>query len=88
MRGSDFAEFKAFATVAQHGSFVRASEQLGLTPSAMSQTIRTLERRLGVRLLHRTTRRVSLTDAGTRLLARLPTGFSGARCCDGKRSKL
>ena len=75
MRGSDFAEFKAFATVAQHGSFVRASEQLGLTPSAMSQTIRTLERRLGVRLLHRTTRRVSLTDAGARLLARLQPAF-------------
>lgn len=75
MRGSDFAEFKAFAAVAQHNSFVRASEQLGLTPSAMSQTIRTLERRLGVRLLHRTTRRVSLTDAGSRLLARLQPAF-------------
>ena len=71
MRGSEFAEFKAFAAVAKHGSFVRASEQMGLTASAMSQTIRTLERRLGIRLLHRTTRSVSLTDAGTRLLARL-----------------
>ena len=71
MRGSEFAEFRAFAAVAKHGSFVRASEQMGLTASAMSQTIRTLERRLGVRLLHRTTRSVSLTDAGTRLLARL-----------------
>ena len=71
MRGSDFAELKAFAAVAEHGSFVRASEQLGLTASAMSQTIRTLERRLGVRLFHRTTRQVSLTNTGTRLLARL-----------------
>ena len=75
MRGSDFAEFKAFAAVAEHGSFVRASEQMGLTASAMSQTIRALESRLGVRLLHRTTRRVSLTDAGIRLLARLQPAF-------------
>ncbi len=75
MRGSDFAEFKAFAAIAEHGSFVRASEQLGLTASALSQTIRTLERRLGIRLLHRTTRSVSLTDAGTRLLARLQPAF-------------
>ena len=75
MRGSEFAEFRAFAAVAEHGSFVRASKQLGFTASAMSQTIRALERRLGVRLLHRTTRRVSLTDAGTRLLARLQPAF-------------
>ncbi len=75
MRGSDFAEFRAFAAVAEHGSFVRASKQLGYTASAMSQTIRALEGRLGVRLLHRTTRRVSLTDAGTRLLARLEPAF-------------
>ena len=75
MRGSEFAEFKAFAAVAEHGSFVRASKQLGYTASAMSQTIRVLEGRLGVRLLHRTTRRVSLTDAGTRLLARLQPAF-------------
>ena len=71
MRGSEFAEYKAFAAVAEHGSFVRASEHLGLTASAMSQTIRTLERRLGVRLLHRTTRSVSLTDAGKQLLTRV-----------------
>ena len=75
MRGSVFGECRAFAAVAQHGSFVRALEQLGLTPSAMSQTIRTLEHRLGMRLLHRTTRRVSPTDAGTRLLARLQSAF-------------
>ena len=75
MRGSDFAEFKAFAAVAEQGSFVRASEQLGLTASALSQTIRSLERRLGLQLLHRTTRSVSLTDAGTRLLARLQPAF-------------
>ena len=75
MRGSEFAEFKAFVAVAEHGSFVRASRHMGLTASAMSQTIRTLERRLGVRLLHRTTRRVSLTDAGAKLLTRLQPAF-------------
>ncbi len=75
MRGSDFAEFKAFLAVAEHGSFVRASEQVGLTASALSQTIRTLEGRLGIRLLHRTTRSVSLTDAGSRLLTRLQPAF-------------
>ena len=75
MRGSDYAEFRTFAAVAESGSFVRASRQLGLTASAVSQTIRVLEQRLGARLLHRTTRRVSLTDAGIRLLARLQPVF-------------
>ena len=75
MRGSEFVEFKAFIAVAENVSFVRAAEQLGLTASAMSQTIRTLERRLGVRLLNRTTRRVSLTDAGAKLRARLQPVF-------------
>ena len=75
MRGSEFAELRAFATVAENGSFVRAAERLGLTASAMSQTIRDLERRLGLRFLHRTTRSVSLTDAGVKLLARLQPIF-------------
>lgn len=71
MRGSDFAELRAFAIVAEHGSFIRAAERLSLTASAISQTVRELEERLGVRLLHRTTRSVSLTDAGAKLLHRL-----------------
>lgn len=70
MRGSDFAELRAFAEVAQRRSFARAAEHLRLAPSTLSQTVRALEARLGVTLLNRTTRRVSPTSAGERLLAR------------------
>ncbi|SDA88924.1 LysR family transcriptional regulator [Mesorhizobium qingshengii] len=70
MRGSDYAELKAFATVVTHGSFARAAEELRISASTLSQTIRQLEARLGLRLLNRTTRSLSLTDAGARLLAR------------------
>ncbi|HET9473358.1 MAG TPA: LysR family transcriptional regulator [Steroidobacteraceae bacterium] len=50
MRGSDFAELKAFAAVVARASFARAADQLGMSASALSQTIRQLETRLGVRL--------------------------------------
>ncbi|QIG97669.1 LysR family transcriptional regulator [Bradyrhizobium sp. 6(2017)] len=70
MRGSDFAQLQAFAEVVSQGSFTRAAEKLRMAPSTLSQTIRSLEERLGVTLLHRTTRRVSLTGAGVRLLDR------------------
>ncbi|GGF86162.1 LysR family transcriptional regulator [Azorhizobium oxalatiphilum] len=70
MRGHEYADLKAFATVAEAGSFARAAERLRISPSTLSQTIRTLEERLGVRLLNRTTRSVSLTEAGSRLLTR------------------
>jgi DNA-binding transcriptional LysR family regulator len=71
MRGAEFAELKAFAAVASRLSFSRAAEQMGMSPSALSQTIRGLEERLGVRLLNRTTRTVALTEAGSRLHARI-----------------
>ncbi|WP_295038743.1 LysR family transcriptional regulator [Salinicola sp.] len=71
MRGSEFAELQAFLAVAEQGSFVRAAEALQVSPSALSQTIKGLEARLDVRLFHRTTRRVGLSQAGERLLARL-----------------
>lgn len=71
MRGSDFAELRAFAAVVQRASFARAAEQLGLSPSALSQTIRLLEARLGTRLLNRTTRSVAPTAAGARLHGRI-----------------
>jgi DNA-binding transcriptional LysR family regulator len=71
MRGSDFAELRAFAAVVEHGNFGRAAAQLGMSASALSQTIRQLESRLGVRLLNRTTRSVAPTEAGERLHARL-----------------
>ena len=66
-----FAELSAFAAVAEHKSFVRAAAHLGVTPSALSQTIRQLEARLGMVVLHRTTRSVALSAAGERLLTRL-----------------
>lgn len=70
MRGSEFAELRAFVTIAEQGNFARAAAHLRISPSTLSQTIRELEKRLGVRLLNRTTRSVSMTDAGQRLLAR------------------
>jgi len=71
MRGSEFAELKAFAAVVERASFARAAEHLGLSPSALSQTIRQLEARLEVRLLNRTTRSVAPTAAGARLHERI-----------------
>ena len=53
-----------FVTVVEQGSFVRAADALQLTSSAVSRRIKALEDRLGIRLLHRTTRRLSLTEAG------------------------
>jgi DNA-binding transcriptional LysR family regulator len=75
MRGSEFAELKAFAAVVEHASFARAAEHLGLSPSALSQTIRLLEARLGTRLLNRTTRSVAPTVAGTQLYGRIAPLF-------------
>jgi DNA-binding transcriptional LysR family regulator len=71
MRGAEFAELKAFAAVVERASFVHAADHLGLSPSALSQTIRHLEARLGVQLLNRTTRSVAPTPAGTRLHERI-----------------
>lgn len=71
MRGAEFAELRAFVTVAQERSFRQAAARLNVTPSALSHTIRALEERLGAKLLHRTTRSVASTEAGAALLARL-----------------
>jgi DNA-binding transcriptional LysR family regulator len=71
MRGSDFAELKAFVAVVDRASFARAADHLGLSRSALSQIIRQLESRLGVRLLNRTTRSVSPTEPGRRLHERM-----------------
>lgn len=71
MRGIGFAEMNAFAEVASRRSFAKAAAQLGVSRSTLSETIRGLEERLGVRLLNRTTRSVAPTEAGERLLLRL-----------------
>ena len=75
MRGTSFAELSAFVAVADRGNFAKAAAYLGIVPSTLSQTIRSLEERLGVRLLHRTTRSVSLTEAGARLLSKIRPAF-------------
>src|SRR3546814_14565442 len=61
----------ALMAVAEYRRLRRAAELLGVTRSSLSHAVRGLEERLGVRLLHRTTRSVSLTEAGERLLGRL-----------------
>jgi DNA-binding transcriptional LysR family regulator len=71
MNRGDLAELNAFVAVADNSSFRAAASRLGVTPSALSHSMRQLEERLGVRLLHRTTRSVSVTDAGLRLLEQL-----------------
>ena len=70
MRGSDYAELVAFVAVVDQGSFARAAKRLRIAPSSLSQTVKRLEERLGVELLHRTTRSVSMTGAGVRLFDR------------------
>ncbi len=71
MRGSHYFEFEAFTAIVEHGSFTRAADTLSLTPSALSQVIRQLEGRLGTRLLNRSTRSLSTTEAGARLYSRI-----------------
>ena len=71
MRGTQFTEMTAFVTIAEERSFAKAAARLAVGRSTLSQNLRALEERLGTRLLNRTTRSVSLTDAGARLLARV-----------------
>src|SRR5215468_1003163 len=66
---------EAFLSVAQHRSFRRAAAELGVTPSAISQAVRTLEARVGAVLFIRTTRSVGLTEAGERFLSRAKPAF-------------
>lgn len=67
---ADYQQLRGFVAVAQLLSFSRAAGAMGMSPSALSQLVRGLEERLGTRLLNRTTRSVSLTEAGAALLAR------------------
>jgi DNA-binding transcriptional LysR family regulator len=61
-----FAETNAFVAVVEHKSFTKAAKQLGLSPPRVSEMVRQLEERLGVRLVERTTRSVAATTAGER----------------------
>src|SRR5215470_184672 len=69
----------AFECVARHLSFVRAAEELDVTTTAISKTIKKLETQLDVRLFNRTTRSVALTEAGTKLLATLAPALAQIR---------
>lgn len=75
MEKEDLNDLLAFVAVAREGNFTRAAAQLGLSQSALSQAVRRLEARLGIRLLIRTTRNVSRTEAGDRLLSTLSPRF-------------
>lgn len=68
---TDFAALTTFVAVAEERSFTKAAKRQGVTPSAISHAMRTLEEGLGVRLIARTTRSVALTEAGHQLLGRL-----------------
>jgi DNA-binding transcriptional LysR family regulator len=65
------SDLAAFAAIVSHRSFRKAADELGVAPSTLSHMMRTLEANMSVRLLHRTTRSVSPTEAGERLVARL-----------------
>ncbi|HEX8785269.1 MAG TPA: LysR family transcriptional regulator [Telluria sp.] len=77
MPRSDFDNLHAFILVARERSFTRAAAQLGVTQSALSHTIRGLEAKLNLRLLTRTTRGVSPTEAGERLYKSLEPHYEG-----------
>ena len=71
MKRDDLYDLAAFAVVAKQGSFTRAAAELGMSQSALSHAMKSLEERLGVRLLSRTTRSVSTTEAGETMLRSL-----------------
>ena len=75
MHRGNVSDLLAFLAVARERSFTKAGKKLGISQSALSHTIRGLEERLGLRLLTRTTRSVSPTEAGDRLLATVGSRF-------------
>ena len=77
MARENYNDLLAFLAVARERNFTRAAAQLGVSQSALSHTIRALEARLGLRLLTRTTRSVSPTEAGERLQRALEPNFDG-----------
>src|SRR6476620_8521614 len=91
MRRESVNDLTAFIAVARERSFTKAAAKLQVSQSALSYTIRTLEERLGLRLLTRTTRSVSLTEAGDRLLGSIGPRFdeieSEISSLSGLRSK-
>lgn len=81
----NYNDLLAFIAVAREHSFTRAAAQLGVSPSALSHTVRALETRLGLRLLTRTTRSVSLTEAGAHFYESVAPHFE---CIDDELERL
>lgn len=87
MENTELNELAVFAAVARHRSFRQAATERGTSASAISHSIRNLEARVGVRLFHRTTRSVSLTEAGEMLFSRLEPALTDMRAAvDGLNS--
>src|SRR5919205_905962 len=76
MQRGSLDDLRALVAVGHEQSFTKAAAKLGVSQSALSQTVRQLESRLGVRLLTRTTRSVSLTEAGERLMRTVEPRFA------------
>ncbi len=79
MKARDLGELASFIVVAEEKSFRRAAAKLNVIPSTLSHSMRSLEERLGVRLLNRTTRTVVLSEAGAALLAEITPAFEAIR---------
>src|SRR5215475_5626712 len=79
MKSDDLIDLTVFLTVAEERSFTRAGKRLGVSPSAVSHAMRSLEERIGVRLLSRTTRSVAPTQPGEQLLARVRPAMTDIR---------
>ena len=75
MRRVDPNDLSVFLAIARHRSFRKAADEMGVTPSALSHSLRALEEALGLRLLNRSTRSVALTEAGQRLWSRVMPAF-------------
>ncbi len=88
LSSGDFGQLRAFVAVAEALNFSRAAERLGVSSSALSQMVRGLEESVGVRLLHRTTRSVSLTEAGDKLLQRVRPAVQELVAAIGRTSEL
>ncbi len=79
-----YQEMRTFAAVIDAGSFVGAATTLGMSKAAVSRHVTELESRLGIRLLHRTTRRLSLTDEGERFYARCQELLAGIEAAEAE----
>ena len=76
MKSTDYFNLAAFVAIVETGSFRKAAARLEMQPSTLSHAMRTLEKRMGVSLLHRTTRHVSPTEAGQALYAQVAPAFA------------